>query len=205
MSLLSDRYDDLHVSDGTSINGHGLPWNRRPGTSSLADPRSAHKFDYRALVRDMARLTRFLTGHAPIGEFRERFHLDGCVGCLCGQPVEDRHHILFECPLWIRWWEDHGRDRDYLKNLDPFAIVAWFLNINFHAATFEFADLREKAAMQINAGVVDGVFVEQLFHDTLKRQKIWRDARALHNSTAAADETLREYDVQDDADKILWP
>ena len=78
-------------------------------------------------------------------------------------------------------------------------------NTNFHAATFDFSDLRQKAAMQINEGIPDGAFVEQLFHDTLKRQKIWQDARDLHDSVLEADAILREYDEQDAGDKILWP
>lgn len=53
--------------------------------------------------RKMAQLTRFMSGHFPHGEFRERFHLDGQRTCWCGSVgTETRNHIWFDCPLWIR-------------------------------------------------------------------------------------------------------
>ncbi|KAH8079412.1 hypothetical protein BXZ70DRAFT_869703, partial [Cristinia sonorae] len=49
----------------------------------------------------MARLTRVLTGHAPIGAYRARFNLPGPAECACGAASQTREHLLFECRLWI--------------------------------------------------------------------------------------------------------
>lgn len=50
-----------------------------------------------------ARFNRVMTGHFPHGEFRQRFKLPGPTACLCGAPCETSAHILYECPLWIRY------------------------------------------------------------------------------------------------------
>lgn len=54
--------------------------------------------DHRLYVR----MTRFLTGHFPHGEFRDKMHLDGSRKCTCADVYESRDHILYKCPYWIR-------------------------------------------------------------------------------------------------------
>ncbi|OCH90074.1 hypothetical protein OBBRIDRAFT_696197, partial [Obba rivulosa] len=103
-------------------------------------------------ARLFARFTRVVTGHAPVGDFRERFHLDGPVDCLCGHAVESIQHILWQCPVWIRKWRPQSRMLEELERLDPFADVLWFLRMNPLAATFEFADYQAKAQDEIDRG-----------------------------------------------------
>lgn len=40
---------------------------------------------------------------ALLGQYRERFNIEGRKTCFCGGGVETRDHILFDCPLWIRY------------------------------------------------------------------------------------------------------
>ena len=119
-----------------------------------------------------ARLARILTGHAPIGAFRERFHLDGPVDCLCGHPVESVAHILDECPLWIRKWAPRSRLLQNLEDLDPFAEVLWFLRKNPMVATFEFVDWQLKAEEELANGAEDGFYCNQLLRLS-ERVRVW--------------------------------
>ena len=52
--------------------------------------------------RNLARLVRFLTNHAPIGSYRERFNKEGQQICMaCDKKVmETRDHMVYECPGW---------------------------------------------------------------------------------------------------------
>ena len=44
------------------------------------------------------RFTRMMTGHAPIGEYRQRFFPNSPIQCLCGEvDVETREHIFMHC------------------------------------------------------------------------------------------------------------
>ena len=46
-----------------------------------------------------ARSNRLLCGHAPIREYRRRFHLAGEVYCRClHRPIQTRDHLLRVCP-----------------------------------------------------------------------------------------------------------
>jgi len=48
-----------------------------------------------------ARATCLITNHAPIGEYRARFHPNKNTSCLCSSTqLETRHHILRQCPLY---------------------------------------------------------------------------------------------------------
>ncbi|EKM52257.1 uncharacterized protein PHACADRAFT_101159 [Phanerochaete carnosa HHB-10118-sp] len=49
-----------------------------------------------------ARMTRFMTGHFPHGEFQNKMNLEGGRTCLCTNTYETQDHILYECPYWIR-------------------------------------------------------------------------------------------------------
>ncbi|OCH90511.1 hypothetical protein OBBRIDRAFT_825926 [Obba rivulosa] len=59
--------------------------------------------------RMFARFTRVVTGHAPVGRFRERFNLYDPTDCLCGHPVGTIQHIFCECPVWVRKWRPRSR------------------------------------------------------------------------------------------------
>jgi hypothetical protein len=50
-------------------------------------------------ISTVSRLTRILSGHAPTGEYRERFFPDKATHCHhCGHGTfHSRHHILIEC------------------------------------------------------------------------------------------------------------
>ena len=46
-----------------------------------------------------ARSNRVLCNHAPIGEYRHRFHLAGDIYCRCGHcPIQTQDHLLRVCP-----------------------------------------------------------------------------------------------------------
>ena len=64
----------------THLNGG--PWMRKTGHSH-------------ALT---ARMTRCVTGHAPIGAFRSRFFPNEPTACRCGFPMETVSHVLNMCP-----------------------------------------------------------------------------------------------------------
>ena len=55
-----------------------------------------------------ARSNRVLCNHAPIGEYRRRFHLAGDIYCRCDhRPVQTRDHLLRVCPNVTR--KEHRR------------------------------------------------------------------------------------------------
>src|ERR1700724_1438424 len=64
-----------------------------------------------------ARMARGLTGHAPIGTYRERFH-SLPSHCMCGHPFEDAYHVIHACPMWSR--VDRPRARYLLANFVKF-------------------------------------------------------------------------------------
>ena len=52
-----------------------------------------------------ARVTRAITNHAPIGEYRLRFFPQESFNCLCSSyPIKMRHHILHECRRYNECW-----------------------------------------------------------------------------------------------------
>ena len=49
-----------------------------------------------------AQFTRLTTGHAPIGEYRQRFFPHTSLSCPCGQAsIQTREHIVMQCPQHI--------------------------------------------------------------------------------------------------------
>jgi hypothetical protein len=59
----------------------------------------------------LARFTRAIMNHAPIGSYYERFpHLKGDPLCKFCEPVQQitqtRYHILQDCSRYSRYWED---------------------------------------------------------------------------------------------------
>ncbi|KAI0070801.1 hypothetical protein K474DRAFT_1564735, partial [Panus rudis PR-1116 ss-1] len=115
-----------------------------------------------------ARLTRFLSGHFPHGEFRQRFNIEGPRNCACGHALETRDHILYDCPLWIRSRslqrpQELSRafravlvmdeEDEQLRSHHPsIKQIHQFLNQNPMVATFEWADLLQQAAEERQRG-----------------------------------------------------
>ena len=73
-------------------------------------------------IETISRMARAITGHAPTGEYRQRFHNTLPTHCdHCGQGVEHtRHHILFQCPKYvplavsfIDWKKDKHNDKSW--------------------------------------------------------------------------------------------
>jgi hypothetical protein len=59
-----------------------------------------------------SRLIQFRTGHAHIGEYYNRFGIQGESGeCACGAAVQTREHILQVCPLQRKFRHLLGRGR----------------------------------------------------------------------------------------------
>ncbi|KAF7792255.1 hypothetical protein EIP86_003291 [Pleurotus ostreatoroseus] len=145
--------------------------------------------------RLFARLTRFLTGHAPVGEFRLRFNLEGPVDCLCGHGLESIHHIVWQCPLWIRTWPPSSRLLEQLERLDPFADILPFLRTNRLVATFEYADFQERAQEELETSGRGGYYCG-LLHQLRARAHAWYSApfeqreQALAAFDAAQDDGL---------------
>jgi hypothetical protein len=80
-----------------------------------------------------ARSCRGITGHAPIGEFRQRFHLDGDIYCRCmwwrQTPVlQTRDHLLRVCSLVER---EHARQA-------PVSIEDWYHLLVVNTMLFAF-------------------------------------------------------------------
>ncbi|GJE97286.1 hypothetical protein PsYK624_135020 [Phanerochaete sordida] len=57
---------------------------------------------YGASNAQYARVTRFMTGHYPSGEYRAKFNKEGPRTCLCTDAPETRDHTLYECEYWVR-------------------------------------------------------------------------------------------------------
>ena len=77
---------DIENSKGKSLKPStrkGGPWLKYVGHDSALTARS----------------NRVLCGHAPIGEYRRRFHLAGDIYCRCRhRPIQTRDHLLRVCP-----------------------------------------------------------------------------------------------------------
>jgi hypothetical protein len=81
-----------------------------------------------------ARSCRGITNHAPIGEYRRRFHLEGVQRCPCAflrgrrAPLQTRDHILRVCSLYERSHDQQA----------PLSIEEWyqFLKANPLAMAF---------------------------------------------------------------------
>ena len=50
-------------------------------------------------------ITRLMTNHAPIGEYRQRFFPNASIPCPCSNsPIETRSHILHGCEQYKKSW-----------------------------------------------------------------------------------------------------
>jgi hypothetical protein len=60
-------------------------------------------FESRVGPSTFSRLCRCITGHAPLGAYRQRFNVSGPIHCSCrvGHGIlETRSHALHSCPRW---------------------------------------------------------------------------------------------------------
>ena len=72
--------------------------------------------------------------------------------------LETIHHIVWQCPIWIRTWTPSSRLLEQLERLDPFADILPFLRVNRLVATFEFADFQVRAQEEIDASGRGGYY-----------------------------------------------
>ena len=74
-------------------------------------------------------ITRLVTDHAPISEYKLRFFSKESIACLCGNyPIEMRRYILFECLQYKKSW---NLKRELLQD------ILTFLEFNLEAFCFQ--------------------------------------------------------------------
>ena len=79
----------------------------------------------------MARATRAIVNHTSIGEYRLRFLHWEDFSCLCNDyPIKTRHHILYECRRFNKYW---------ILRRDSIGHFILFLEFNCRAFSFEVA------------------------------------------------------------------
>jgi hypothetical protein len=68
---------------------------------------------------------RFITGHAFIGEYTQRFfpqHTPDQVACQCGEPLQTIEHVIMHCPLFtaarLKHLVSNGRTRSFQQLLE---------------------------------------------------------------------------------------
>jgi ribonuclease HI len=162
-----------------------------------------------------ARLVRFVSGHFPHGEFRERFNLEGNRRCLCGKAVvETRDHIWFDCELWIRkhrppnGGELQGGGRRDALDLRPrtppgmsareHALRLWrdappdveevaeFLLLNPMVATFRWLELGDQASEGAASGGLDSTASLRVkLHTLMRKEAYTRWVRSRPDGTTA--------------------
>lgn len=141
-----------------------------------------------------ARFSRFMTGHFPHGAFRKRFHLPGPTACQCGHRIETATHILFDCPLWVRYkhmlrpnvprhppnpndpLDDRDPDNYDTRIHDPEFIPAeffteprlilLFLRLNPMVASFDWCELLAKARSETAAHSTPPLHAAQVWMHT---------------------------------------
>ncbi|TFK89382.1 hypothetical protein K466DRAFT_610555 [Polyporus arcularius HHB13444] len=89
----------------------------------------------------VARFIRCITGHAPTGQYRDRFRYRHGEPTMCVLHSGDwayhtREHILFRCDYYTRRYRYSSID-DLLQSLDPFYDIHHFLLDNPTAFSFE--------------------------------------------------------------------
>ena len=76
-----------------------------------------------------ARATRAIVNHTSIGEYRSRFLHWEDFSCLCNDyPIKTRHHILYECRRFNKYW---------ILRRDSIGHFILFLEFNCRAFSFE--------------------------------------------------------------------
>ncbi len=88
----------------------------------------------------MARFARAILNHAPTGEYRQRFFPEEPTACRWCDKLQTRSHILCKCEHYQRRWRFNAIE-EFLRGLDPFAMLVDFLERN--PTAFTFADAPE--------------------------------------------------------------
>ncbi|GJE98412.1 hypothetical protein PsYK624_146420 [Phanerochaete sordida] len=144
--------------------------------------------------KEFARAARFLSGHFPHGEFRQRFNLPGRQACQCGAPMETREHIMYDCPLWLHpfprphtrgprnprsalYLDDEDDDDVPLSDRPNDSEVLHFLRLNPMVATFEWYDLLDKVDKDDAARQAQSYHRTLLDMHTMAKQAAWRRFR----------------------------
>ena len=105
-----------------------LPTSKKGGTWLPALANKSNVF--------VARFTRAVLNHAPIGEYYERFHIDEDVMCQgCGRR-ETRNHILTGC-IWSNCRRYTRRDKGREFDVDTIPGLIKFLELNPHVFSFK--------------------------------------------------------------------
>ena len=83
----------------------------------------------------MANVVRAITNHAPIGSYRQSFHLRDETLCNECVVLQSRKHILFECTKYRKIWE-YDKDPRLIDSQKE-ALFMDFLKHNPSAFTFD--------------------------------------------------------------------
>ncbi|KAF8697670.1 hypothetical protein AX14_001310 [Amanita brunnescens Koide BX004] len=134
------------LSNSQTYKGHNwLPIRRkrRMFKPRIGDKATKHFFISMAGndIETISRMARAITGHAPTGEYRQRFHPDLPMHCkLCDSTaiLHTRAHVLIDCPSYVPlapsitdWKKDRQNDKSWKK----------FFQAN--PSAFSFGDLPE--------------------------------------------------------------
>ncbi|TFK87812.1 hypothetical protein K466DRAFT_443632, partial [Polyporus arcularius HHB13444] len=89
----------------------------------------------------VSRFIRCITGHAPTGQYRDRFRYRHGEPTMCilhsgNWSYHTREHVLFHCDYYTRRFRYSSID-DLLQSLDPFYDIQHFLLDNPTAFSFE--------------------------------------------------------------------
>jgi hypothetical protein len=76
-------------------------------------------------VTTFSRLCRGITGHAPIGEYRRRFNIDGPIHCTCSHSVvQTRDHLQGACRMVVRPYR-HKKPRSVSEFYATLGLNVW--------------------------------------------------------------------------------
>ena len=143
LACCAHDYDKCRIHALCFIRRREAFWGRSwPDSPELRCVRHTGKFpltyfDGNALC---ARAVRFLTGHAPTGEYRVRFHPHMPSHCDCWVGgIHDRLHIVDQCSWFDLTSPYRTPFRLFTESLDPFPLIATWLRTFSGAFTFAFS------------------------------------------------------------------
>ncbi|GIY24044.1 uncharacterized protein CDAR_542481 [Caerostris darwini] len=85
---------------------------------------------------------RLITGHGTIGAHQARL-FQKSPSCQCGHPTEDRHHIIYQCPLW-----NSIRSKHLPPNHNSIDIHLIFANSKSKMGLIEIMKIKLQSALQ---------------------------------------------------------
>ncbi|GIX78352.1 RNase H domain-containing protein [Caerostris darwini] len=87
-------------------------------------------------------LNQLITGHGTIGIHQARlFHKS--PSCQCGHSTEDRHHIIYQCPLW-----NSIRSKPLPLNHSSISMNLIFANYKSKMGLIEIMKIKLQSALQ---------------------------------------------------------